>query len=50
MISSCPYKPEAQGKIERSHRELRNKLHYDVVKLKNKVSTGLKTYPITYEF
>ena len=32
MISLRPYNP----KIERSHRELRNKLHYDMVKLKNK--------------
>ena len=34
MISSRPYNPKAQGKIESSHRELRNKLHYDMVKLK----------------
>ena len=36
MISSRPYNPKAQGKIKRSHRELRNKLHYDMVKLKIK--------------
>ena len=36
MISSRPYNPKAQRKIERSHRELGNKLHYDMVKLKNK--------------
>ena len=36
MISLRPYNPKAQGKIERSHRKLRNKPHYDMVKLKNK--------------
>ena len=36
MISSRPYNPKAQRKIERSQRELGNKLHYDMVKLKNK--------------
>ena len=36
MISLRPYNPKTQGKIERSHRELRNKVHYDMVKLKNK--------------
>ena len=36
MISLHPYNSKAQGKIERSHRGLRNKLHYDMVKLKNK--------------
>ena len=32
MISLRPYNP----KIERPHREPQNKLHYDMVKLKNK--------------
>ena len=45
MISSHPYNPKAQGKIERSHRELRNKLHYDMVKLKNKVVNWVENLP-----
>lgn len=36
MISSRPYHPQSQGKVERSHRELRNKMHYDMVKLSTK--------------
>ena len=36
MILSRPYHPKAQEKIERSYRELRNKIHYDIVKWKNK--------------
>ena len=45
MISSHPYNPKAQGKIERSHRELQNKLHYDMVKLKNKVVNWVENLP-----
>ena len=36
MISSRPYHPQSQGKVERSHRELRNKIHYGMVKLSTK--------------
>ena len=32
MIRSRPYNPKAQGKVERSHRVLRNKINYDMVK------------------
>ena len=37
MISSHPYNPKAQGKIERSPRELQKKLHYNMVKLKKQM-------------
>ena len=36
MITSRPYNPRAQGKVERSYRELRKKIHYDIVNLKSK--------------
>ena len=36
MITSRPYNPRAQGKVERSHRELQKKIHYDIVNLKSK--------------
>ena len=36
MITSRPYHPQSQGKVERSHREFRKKLHYDMVHLKSK--------------
>ena len=45
MISSRPYNPKAQRKIERSQRELGNKLHYDMVKLKNKGVNWVKNLP-----
>ena len=45
MISSRSYNPKAQGKIEGSHRELRNKLHYDMVKLKNKAVDWVENLP-----
>lgn len=31
MITSRPYNPKAQGKVERSHRVLRQKIHYDLM-------------------
>lgn len=31
MIKSRPYNPKAQGKVERSHRVLRQKIHYDLI-------------------
>ena len=34
MISLRTYNPKSKGKIERSNKELRNKLHYDMMKLK----------------
>ena len=45
MISSRPYNPKAQEKIERSRRELWNKLHYDMVKLKNKGVNWVENLP-----
>ena len=36
MIASGPYNARAQGKVERSHRELQKKIHYDIVNLKSK--------------
>ena len=45
MISLHPYNPKTQGKIERSHRELRNKVHYDMVKLKNKGVNWVENLP-----
>ena len=45
MISSRSYNPKAQGKIEGSDRELRNKLHYDMVKLKNKAVDWVENLP-----
>ena len=45
MISLRPYNPKTQRKIERSHRELRNKVHYDMVKLKNKGVNWVENLP-----
>ena len=45
MISSHPYNPKAQGKIERSPRELQKKLHYNMVKLKNKCVNWAENLP-----
>ena len=36
MITSRPYNPKAHGKVERSHRELRKNIHYDMVNPKSK--------------
>ena len=32
MVRCRPYHPQAQGKVERSHHVLRQKVHYDIVK------------------
>ena len=45
MIASRPYNPKAQGKVERSHRELRKKLHYDMVNLKGKGLNWVENLP-----
>ena len=45
MISSCPYNSKTKGKIERSHREFRNKLYYDMEKLKNKGVNWIENLP-----
>ena len=34
MIRCRPYNPKAQGKVERSYRVLRTKIHYDMVQQK----------------
>ena len=36
MIKSRPYHPKSQGKVERSHRRLREKIKYDSIKLGKK--------------
>ena len=40
MIHSRPYHPQSRGKVERSHRALRSKMEYDLLKWERKVSTG----------
>ena len=42
---SCAYHPQSQGKIERSHRELRNKIHFDMVKMNSKGVNWVKNLP-----
>ena len=42
---SRAYHPQSQGKGERSHRELRNKIHYDMVKLNSKGVNWVKNLP-----
>ena len=42
---SRAYHPQSQGKVERSHRELRNKIHYDMVKLNSKGVNWVKSLP-----
>ena len=34
MIKSRPYNPKAQAKVERSHRMLRKRIYYDMIKMK----------------
>ena len=36
MIKSRPYHPQSQGKVERSHRRLREKIIYDMITLVKK--------------
>lgn len=45
MIRCRPYHPQAQGKVERSHRVLRRKIHYDMMKHKNKGVNWAKELP-----
>lgn len=45
MITSRSYNPKAQGKVERSHRELRKKLNYVMVSLKYKGVNWVKNLP-----
>ena len=44
MITSRPYHPQSQGKVERSHRDLRKNLHYDV-HLKSKGVNWVENIP-----
>ena len=34
MINCRPYNPKAQGKVERSHRSLIQKIYYDLIQQK----------------
>ena len=45
MIRCRPYNPKAQGKVERSHRILRNKIYYDMVKQKKTGVNWVKNLP-----
>ena len=45
MIRCRPYNPKAQGKVERSHRVLRNKIHYDMVQQRNTGVNWVKNLP-----
>ena len=45
MHCSRPYHPHSQGKIERSHRELRKKIHYDMIKLGKKGVNWVQNLP-----
>ena len=42
---SCVYHPQLQSKVERSHRDLRNKIHYGMVKLNSKGVNWIKSLP-----
>ena len=45
MIRCRPYNPKAQGKVERSHRVLRNKIHYDMVQQRKTGVNWVKNLP-----
>ena len=45
MITSRPYHPHSQGKLERSDREFRTKLHYEMVHLKLKGVNWVEDIP-----
>ena len=38
MIICHPYNPNAQGKVERSHHSLRQKIKYDLIQQKKKLA------------
>ena len=44
MINFRPYNPKAQGKVERSHRSLRQKIYYSLIQHKKQTSIGLRAY------
>lgn len=45
MVRCRPYHPQSQGKVERSHRVLRQKLHYDMAKKKKHGVNWAKQLP-----
>ena len=45
MVQSRPYNPKAQGKVERSHRVLRNKISYDMLSQAKSGSNWAKNLP-----
>lgn len=47
-ICSRPYHPQSQGKVERSHRSLRAKMEYDLIKMGGKGVNWVKSLP-TYQ-
>ena len=47
MVQSRPYNPIAQGKVERSHRVLRNKMPFDMVTQTWSDTNWVKIYQIT---
>ena len=44
-IRSRPYHPQSQGKVERSHRRLRDKMMYDLLAMKGKGVNWAKNLP-----
>lgn len=48
-IRSRPYYPQSQGKVERSHRRLRDKMMYDLLAMKGKGVNWAKTCRATAE-
>ena len=45
MIHSRPYHPQSQGRVERSHRALRSKMEYDLLKMGKKGVNWAKALP-----
>ena len=45
MIHSRPYHPQSQGRVERSHRALRSKMEYDLLKMGKKGVNWSKALP-----
>ena len=45
MHCSRPYHPKSQGKIERLYREQREKIHYDMIKLRKKGVNWIQNLP-----
>ena len=45
IVNSRPYHPQSQGKVERSHRALRSKMEYDLLKMGKKGLNWAKALP-----